>query len=85
MHACRAQQGATRNDDNPERYPSKMSIGPLGKCFFGLLHALEREVLLHISILLACVADNITGGFAGGEMGVQQFVETGDITFSDPG
>ena len=27
----------------------------------------------------------MTGGFAGGELGVQQFVEKGDIKFSDSG
>ena len=27
----------------------------------------------------------LTGGFAGGERGLQQFVEEGDIRFADPG
>ena len=28
-------------------------------------------------------ADGITGGFAGGERGLQQFVEKGDLTFAE--
>ncbi len=32
---------------------------------------------------MLCSVDNITGGFAGGEMGLQQFIEKGDIEIAE--
>ena len=47
-----------------------------------LMYATPRDVSQQL-IRMLCSVDNITGGFAGGEMGLQQFIEKGDIEIAE--
>jgi hypothetical protein len=49
--------------------------------FFSLILILSAS---RLSRLLICSAAGATGGFAGGEKGLKQFIETGDVQLRDP-
>ncbi len=87
--------------DDPSRYPNRVTVGPLGECIPGACGSQRpprqgrglREnacgvIVLTRPVLCACgrlLTANVAGGFAGGEVGVKQFVEKGDVKLRKPG
>lgn len=83
--------------DNPAKYPGKDDIGPFREYTAqhtpqGCASMPQQHSSPLASAAYACpapclpsAAAGATGGFAGGEKGLKQFVATGEVTLRQPG